>query len=300
MDDLNFHLDAWRSLFPLSAVPVGERCGGRVNGLVVDPYSICFVEQMREQAALHDNLGTSVPTDVFIFAKGEPPRRDVTKIGGIPYRPAGKPWPSNSKGEPLTFVAQYCFSESTDLVGALPGDVLLVFTSFGVHGRDRSEPLLHFEWYQLGLSDLGTLTETSSPAWKFSTCYGLRHRTVDYVEKCASEAILRVIPDAVLRDEHPDEAVVNLCQIEGMKIGGMPFWPHPERIDSSALPGDFLCSLATIVISDNRPFPWANHNAPITLSEAWADESQLTWLSESILNVSIDSTSQLHWAIQLW
>ncbi|MEZ6144810.1 MAG: hypothetical protein R3B91_05105 [Planctomycetaceae bacterium] len=150
MDDLNFHLDAWRSLFPLSAVPVGERCGGRVNGLVVDPYSICFVEQMREQAALHDNFSTRCRQMYLSLPRGNRPA-DVTKIGGIPYRPAGKPL-SNSKGEPLTFVAQYCFSESTDLVGALPGDVL-VFTSFGVHGRDRSEPLLHFEWYQLGLSD---------------------------------------------------------------------------------------------------------------------------------------------------
>ena len=55
------------------------------------------------------------------------PECSVTKVAGLPYRAAGLPWPLTDDGRPMTFLAQFCFEESRDLVGKLPGDVLLIF-----------------------------------------------------------------------------------------------------------------------------------------------------------------------------
>ena len=99
--------------------------------------------------------GERSPTDQVFFVAGEPAERSVTKVAGLPYRAAGVPWPLTDDGRPMTFLAQFCFDESRDLVGGLPGDVLLIFA------EDRQAYLsnpydssLCFEWYRLGLRDL--------------------------------------------------------------------------------------------------------------------------------------------------
>ena len=68
-----------------------------------------------------------MPTDIFLLNLGEPEQRAVTKVGGLPYRAAGKPWPIAQSGAPMTFLTQFCFVDSRDLVPPLPGDMLLVF-----------------------------------------------------------------------------------------------------------------------------------------------------------------------------
>ena len=99
--------------------------------------------------------GERSPTDQVFFVAGEPAERSVTKVAGLPYRAAGLPWPLTDDGRPMTFLAQFCFDESRDLVGKRPGDVLLIFA------EDREAYLpnpydssLRFEWYPLGLRDL--------------------------------------------------------------------------------------------------------------------------------------------------
>lgn len=95
--------------------------------MVSTPRDVILTEQLREEIRRRYDIGRSVPTDVFVFGVGEPNRRDMTKIGGLPYRPAEKPWPCIPSGAPLTFVGQMRFTESKDIVGDLPFKVLLMF-----------------------------------------------------------------------------------------------------------------------------------------------------------------------------
>src|SRR5262245_46005232 len=133
-----FTLDKWIKLFPLSAEERRYVCGRSIIG----PGSLALVEQCR--AAIQQrpnlgifsegsvrqktNLGRTKPVDVFVLAKGEPPVRDATKIGGVPYRPRAKPWPLTPDGKPATFLAQFNFMQSRDILSSLPGDILLMFS----------------------------------------------------------------------------------------------------------------------------------------------------------------------------
>jgi hypothetical protein len=160
-------------------------------------------------------------TDAFYFVRGEPAKSFVTKIGGLPYRPAEVPWPSAEEGQPMTFLAQFCFSGSTDLVGALPGDVLLVFAEdnqayypspYGDDNRFR------FEWYPLGLPNLLTASQVPETSWKLVPCAGVVQRTSE-----------------------------SRGSYEGVKIGGAPHWTQvANEVDESDWPGAFLCALGPL------------------------------------------------------
>ena len=58
----------------------------------------CELLDRRMKLTSGGDLGRSVPTDVFTFIPGEPQERSVTKIGGLPYRPASLPWPRGTLG----------------------------------------------------------------------------------------------------------------------------------------------------------------------------------------------------------
>src|SRR5262249_43668925 len=150
------------------------------------PQGIVSAEKLRRLARLEDFADQAVGVDVFAFALGEPAERSITKFGGAPYRPRDLPWPETDAG-PMTFVCQYRFTESRDLVGDLPGDVLLIFArEYGLYTGEPDQPYFHFEWQSLGLTDLIEPQAVPKPAWDFLQAYGVRFRTVDYA---GSEAI---------------------------------------------------------------------------------------------------------------
>src|SRR5262249_53652498 len=95
--------------------------------MIVGPYIIAAQEQLRAERLAQSRPVNQVPVDLFVFCKGEPPRRDLTKIGGLPYWPARREWPRAESGAPMAFVAQINFADSRDITGTLPGDLLLVF-----------------------------------------------------------------------------------------------------------------------------------------------------------------------------
>src|SRR5581483_1820115 len=96
-----FDLEEWLPHFSLD--PNEERYRGRIiNG----PCDICNNELLRRALRDQYDWGAAVPVDVFVMAEGEPEHRDVTKIGGLPYRSAGQNWPVSDEGRPLTFLAQ--------------------------------------------------------------------------------------------------------------------------------------------------------------------------------------------------
>jgi Domain of unknown function (DUF1963) len=154
--------------------------------------------------------------DVLQFVAGESVDRHVTKIGGLPYRPARLAWPVAGNGTHLTFVAQFCFADSRDLVGALPGDVLLIFGTENLI-YDTVENLaargeLLFEWYPLGLDQLVEADQIPPVGWPIAPCYGFLRR-------------------------QPEPAGGH----EGTRIGGeRPFWAQRDQ----RINGRFLGALA--------------------------------------------------------
>ncbi|MEM6673876.1 MAG: DUF1963 domain-containing protein [Planctomycetota bacterium] len=80
--------------------------------------------RLRERFDLE--YGAAVPCDLIFWGRGSGPNPRMTRIGGTPWLPKGAAWP-HLDGVPLGFLCQFNFEDSRDLVGDLPGDVLLVF-----------------------------------------------------------------------------------------------------------------------------------------------------------------------------
>ncbi len=113
---------------------------------ITSPYHLFCVETIRDRSDLR--RGREVPTDGFVFGKGEPPRRDCTQIGGKPFWPATREWPIDDAGNPYQFFAQINFADSTDFVRNLPGELLLMFV--GVGDDWYFHPMqVRFEWVSL-------------------------------------------------------------------------------------------------------------------------------------------------------
>ncbi|NQT13137.1 MAG: DUF1963 domain-containing protein [Planctomycetes bacterium] len=128
MVNYEFRLEEWLDRLPLDD-EYARSCGRFSGTEITSPSDICINERLRAEVREQVDWGPAVPVDVFVMATGEPRDRHVTKIGGLPYRPASKPWPKSQDRQPMTFLAQFCFADSKDLVGDLPGEVLLVFAS---------------------------------------------------------------------------------------------------------------------------------------------------------------------------
>jgi hypothetical protein len=243
---LEVDFEAVRRGFTASSLDGGLK-GERVTG----PYELFAVETLRDRLGLR--TGRALPTDVFVFGNGDAPRRDATKVGGLPYWPGNRPWPKDSAGVPYRYLAQFNFADSRDLFPDLPGDVLVLLV--GEEGDDwlAVEPLaIHLEWLSLGLVPIASLEPAlmANPALAF---FGAIHRTADYpdVEKVAKKSGVR--------------GGSLMAIINGTKIGG---WPHPIQDYDRDFKGALLCQLGSIGAKSEVPYPWVNHPAPIELSFA--------------------------------
>lgn len=253
--------------------------------IVTSPFHIAVVEQLRAEAFSGSRF-SKVPTDVFVFAKGEPQNRAVTKVGGLPFWPRSRAWPKGESKQPLSFVAQVCFADSKDLVGDLPGDVMLIFAD-GIYGEDWSDEdseALRFEWVRTTETDLIRQSEIPKARWQLLPCYGAIHRTLDFVD--AYESVV---------DRYNQPYCVDV--IEGTKIGGLPRWIQEE----AELPGRFLCALGSIQPESKRPYPFINVEQPF---DYWSAERRkerdlfLMWGDVGSLYVFLEDDGTIHWAIQ--
>lgn len=234
-----------------------------------EPGALCALLAQRQMLERSRDLGRRVPTDIFTFFPGEPQDRSVTKIGGLPYRPAAMPWPRghlsyeddvelrskeewltildlapefsaeedewlNDMYRPLHFLAQFNFADSRDLTGELPGDVLLLF------GDPQSTPFItYYEWHNLGIEELVLSEQIPALYLEFGPrepppCYGQIFRTCDY-------------PDA----ESAERDHYQLFQWEATRIGGVPF---SAQLIAEHLPGRHLCTLHGLASSDVNIF----------------------------------------------
>ena len=120
-----------------------------------DPREFVLRELRRRKQVEEEAWSEAIPSDVILWCPGR--TRGVpgysTRMGGIPWRPAARPWPANDYGA-LTFLAQFCFLDSLDLFAdPLPGDVL------GIYVENEGAPLscdpeeFYVEWNPAELDD---------------------------------------------------------------------------------------------------------------------------------------------------
>jgi len=219
----------------------GKLFTGKSAGLstrhLTSPYHLFDLERGRIECGVK---GTAVNVDVFVIGKGEPKQRDITKVGGLPYWPKGKKWPTHGKGTPYRFLAQFNFSDSTDIYPDLPGDILLIFVTNEDDWAFDSDGY-HFEWVDLGIEPINAVPEESElpDVYPF---FGVIHRSVDYLSGTFKEG------------DFYEYELDKLLILPGIKIGGAPSFIQ----DSTQFVPGFLCQLGSIQAVYDLPYPWVN------------------------------------------
>jgi hypothetical protein len=241
---------------------------------------VAVVEQLAERRAVVIPPEQRVPTDLFMFSLGEAPRRELTKVGGVPYWPADRPWPTTSSGVPLTFVAQFNFLDSLDLTGPLPGALLLVFAD-GVRADEGDwyddPPFLQFHWMQISAMPLIAARAVPEPAWRFKPCYGSIYRIYDW----------KIPEDAAERGIEVEPGVIDV--LSGTKIGGVPDWIQDRWYDE----GRFLCQLGSIWVWPHEPYPFLNVPEPYQHS---VDDTMM-WGDVGALYIFHSPEKGIYWGI---
>lgn len=179
---------ALRRCYPLPFF-VARGCDGR-GAVLSSPADLAMVEGTRD-AVGRAALGRAVPVDVFLWAAGAPAEPWLTKIGGVPHREKDAAWPQGPGGEPMTFLAQWCFADSRDLFAAeLPGEVLAMFVADEWPAADvdeRGRRQIHFEWNGRELREPLRSGDLPKQAVAVPVLHGVRHRLAQYPDARADE-----------------------------------------------------------------------------------------------------------------
>ena len=280
-----FDLETWTSdfLFPRAVLEFEDEVFGRNS--ICGPTDICVNEALRKlMGEGFIDWGASVPVDIFIWSLGEPVNRFATKSGGLPYRSIDLPWPSTHLGSPMSLLGQINFSDSKDIVGRLPGDLLLIFGDF----RDNEGSYEFFlEWQTFGLTNL----VEKVPAGVF------------FVEPCYGSILRRnAFPNAKLIDEYQEPLTIEgkrirfwqeLLEYPATQIGNAP--PFIQMDDENQFPGKPLCRVSTInpLLSSSLGFPFPFINVADGSVYDSISNSYLTIGDLGAIDVFIDENGQV-------
>jgi hypothetical protein len=253
--------------------------------LITSPHDLFSVESLRDTYNLR--IGKPFSTDVFVFGKGEPSRPDCTQIGGMPYWPKDRTWPRASTGRPFLFLAQFYFADSRDLVGELPGDVLLMLVEDLKSWTWEAETGVRFEWLPMGL-DVCRMSESDVRATSAGPFFGAIHRTADYPEAEEEAASISV------RENY------NLAVLNGTKIGGLPNFIQ----GGVGMGGEFLCQLGSIQAAPQVPYPWVNQHDPLDLgfksNSIHADDNELVFVDMGCAYLFRDSRGDVKFLFECY
>src|SRR5262249_23101456 len=158
---------------------------------------------------------------------------------------------------PLGLLAQFNFTNSIDIVGVLPGDLLLVF-------GDDSDGLieaLHLEWQKLSVQNLVSAADLPSDRMKIAPCFGYRCRMMSY-------------PDAIrtTQFEYPKCHGIDVWsdywipRLQATQIGRAPFFIQEG---DEAIPGRSLCTISSVQPDAHQPYPWVNVPEPLCPEGEW-------------------------------
>ncbi len=243
---------------------------GRNNGLgvrpITGPYNAVAREMALDMMGPHHDLGESVPADVFILSLGEPDSGSCTKIGGIPYWPREREWPSLRNGDPAPFIAQFDFSGSRDIVSGLRYDTLLLFGD-----AEEEDITAYWETSERDGSRL-KIGDVPVPAASRLTYSGTRWRTRNFQDRRRSwNDVLSSSGIWVVETMFATRCL-------GLQIGCAPCIP-PQGL--WMLSGErIICSVSNVFVSYNVPFPFLNRPQPVTSDES----DQLLWKIAGGLN----------------
>ncbi len=216
----------WRSIFPYESL-IEKNCPRQFtttppgspldlwlpSGTIVStPKGLMQIIQVRESVSKNVPLVETSKSDVFIWASGEPKKPFLTKIGGIPFRPKGMPWPS-ALGKKYSFLFQVYFGDSNDLIDRkLPADVMVVFGN-GEEFFAGNDSDLRIEWFHSTKNfPVMSASELPKPEFYIPTLHGVYCRIPEFsgdTEKFESNG----------RNE---AYLLSVCQ--ATKIGKEPFW----------------------------------------------------------------------------
>lgn len=240
-----FVLEEWAARIPESILFHSLDVQG-----ITGPFDACKLIRLREAVADQYDWGIGVPTDVFVMALGEPTDRSVTKLGGIPHMKRTSPWPQSRPGSPLLFIGQINFSDSLDIVGELPGEILLIFAE----SRHCDPDSIQLFWSRPGNEELIRPEDVPPQPDSFTPCYGHVFRTASYPK--AKELFEG---DPTFRGK-PIHSSFFLPTLHATQIGTAPFianeWDNDPEITH-------LCTLASASPHLREPYPYVNQENPI-------------------------------------
>ena len=258
----------------------------KVRGtMITGPSHLARIEQVRRRVGREHDLGPAVPTDLILWGTGEPTKPYLTKIGGLPYRPADKPWPGLDEEDPFTFFAQFCFVDSRNILPAkLPGDVMLLFfrdeESFS---QAEDEDAWKIEWYDIGIDKLVTARKCPKPSFPVPKLHGALYRTNEFPESY----------DIFEREGHFQYYLFGTTQAS--RIGGETFFIQDDPRESGE---EILCTLNSIMPEKSEEFPFLNHEKPLTGREEVRMEF-LFW-DVGCLYFLIDRQGQVRWTLDCY
>jgi hypothetical protein len=220
------------------------------------------------------------------MAEGEPPDRHATKIGGLPYWPSKTQWPTVKDGKPMSFLSQINFADSRDIMGELPGDVLLIFTP----DSDGYIETLHFGWQPLGLTNLILDDALPHQRWRPDPCYGHIFRTVSYPQAKRKKEFEESYYPRCLGLEIWSEFL--LPQYQATQIGSAPYFIQDG---DDQLPGRLLCAISSVGPDPHKPYPWINHPEPLMPENEFRFDDNYFMIGDTgCIYISIDENGRLH------
>lgn len=274
-----FHIDQWQNRIGRSAP---SKWGNRALGTIIGPRDACMLVELRRMVRGYMTFGDPVPTDFFLLGIGEPPSRDRTKIGGLPFWPRSRPWPHSAAHVPLPFLAQFNFRGSRDIVGELPADILLLF-------GHKNEPSEIVAVWQSSKCREPLVGPDDMPITPVTPClYGTRWRTESYLDG-------RWPDDLILEDGSRVLEPWLLCEPLGLKIGASYFLiSRDEQLSTGER---IVCSMCALPPQPGVPWQFTNRAEPLTESEAEQLTFELTGHPPdgfAVVSVAITPTGEPH------
>lgn len=226
---------------------------------LMSPFDVALRENQLQVVQSELDLGAAIPAHYFVYALGEAPTREQSRIGGLPYRPRNLKWPCDADGKPKEFICQIDFSDSRSLLPSIPGEVLLLFAS--VEGLDEEE--FKLEWYPAGLTDL--VQATDLPKFQF-TFPMVRESVHCYLYETHD------FPEAINRLRGTRfEKWKTLGLPCGSKIGG-----HQE---SDVKETKHIFTLESVRLGTDDPYPFVN-------LKGWQAPSLRDWLGARMVEIA--------------
>lgn len=203
---------------------------------------------------------------VWAWAAGDDPMR--TRIGGVPFMDQSAPWPEDDEGRPMGFVSQINFEDSLDLVGKLPGKILLFFCRIMTSGSDvylnysESYDSYRFIWVDPRTVRRPRTKVVSNPLdlWPL---HGVLHRTFDVPK------LDRNTRENAREDLSKDPLYQNAWPPAiwwGTKIGGVPYWEQGRDLGMTPAGGRFIGQVLSDHHALSGPHPYLNCPEPFALN----------------------------------